>query len=75
MLKLDHCPPPVNWYQVVILWNDILSGRIKVDDFYAWCERHPSTGRYHVHGFNYVDGFAFRFELYEDAVLFALKWL
>lgn len=39
-----------------------------------WIDTVPG-GRYHLHGFQSTEGFAFRFERAEDAVMFALKWL
>jgi hypothetical protein len=38
-----------------------------------WLDHAPG-GRYHLHGYQATEGFAFRFENPEDAVLFALRW-
>jgi len=68
-------PPPDDWTEIVILWNDITGGRrYPIKDILAWVEDTPG-GCYHLHGFNSTDGFAFRFENPNDAIHFKLRWL
>ena len=67
--------PPPSWIEIVILWDDITGGRrYPIKDILAWVEDTPG-GRYHLHGFNSTDGFAFRFENPNDAIHFKLRWL
>ena len=40
----------------------------------SWVEQQPG-GRYHLHGWQSTQGFAFRFERPEDATVFAARWL
>jgi hypothetical protein len=40
-----------------------------------WCYRYPGYGRWHLHGWRSVEGFAFRFEDARDATAFGLYWL
>jgi hypothetical protein len=75
MIQLKHWPPP-DWYECVVTWNSILENpKVHLDDYYTWCDRYASTGRYHVHGWQSTEGFAFRFENLQDAIIFKLKWL
>lgn len=67
--------PAPSWTEVVILWNDILKGPgYPIKEILAWIEAAPG-GRYHLHGFNSTEGFAFRFENPVDATHFKLRWL
>ncbi len=67
--------PPPSWTEIVILWDDITGGCCyPIKDILAWVEATPG-GRYHLHGFNSTDGFAFRFENPNDAIHFKLRWL
>jgi len=67
--------PPPSWTEIVILWDDITGRRrYPIKDILAWVEDTPG-GRYHLHGFNSTDGFAFRFENPNDAIHFKLRWL
>ena len=78
-MKKIECWPPPEWTEVVITWNDILHyrptffhGRIR--SILDWVDRMPGS-RYHLHGYNSTEGFAFRFEDPKDATYFKLKWL
>jgi hypothetical protein len=74
MQQFQAWPPP-DWYECVVTWDSILeSQEVHPRDLYEWCDRHPSEGRYHVHGWHSTEGFAFRFEDPYDAVVFKLKW-
>jgi hypothetical protein len=66
--------PPPDWTECVILWNYLLDSPVHPQDLYNWCDNHVSSGRYHVHGWQSTEGFAFRFEDPKDAVLFSLTW-
>jgi hypothetical protein len=67
--------PPPDWTEVIILWDDIHKGpRYPIKDILAWVDSTPG-GRYHLHGHNSTEGFAFRFERAEDATYFKLRWL
>ena len=75
MYKIPYQDPHPVWTEVVILWTDILSGKFAhpIMDVLTWVEQAPG-GRYHLHGHNNVDGFAFRFEDSTDATYFQLRW-
>jgi hypothetical protein len=45
-----------------------------IREILEWIDDAPG-GRYHLHGHNGDDGFAFRFEQPKDATYFKLKWL
>jgi hypothetical protein len=47
---------------------------ISPQELYDWCKNYPSEGRYHVHGWQSTEGFAFRFENPHDAIMFKLTW-
>ena len=66
--------PPPEWYECVVSWDSILESSTHPQELYAWCDNHPSEGRYHVHGWQSTEGFAFRFEDAYDAIIFKLKW-
>jgi hypothetical protein len=73
MEKVDAWPPP-NWTEVIILWSDILDGpAYPIKDILQWIDMVPG-GRYHLHGYNSTEGFAFRFENPSDATYFKLLW-
>jgi len=79
MEKVAYQDPAPEWTEVVITWNDILHyrptffhGRIRY--ILDWVDRVPGS-RYHLHGYNSTEGFAFRFEDPKDATYFKLKWL
>jgi hypothetical protein len=74
MEKVDYWPPP-KWTEVVVLWDDILGGPgYPIQKILYWIDKEPG-GRYHLHGYNSTEGFAFRFENPGDAVHFKLRWL
>ena len=74
MVNFQAWPPP-DWTECVVTWDSILASKeFHPRYLYEWCDRHPSTGRYHVHGWHQTEGFAFRFEDPRDAVLFKLTW-
>jgi hypothetical protein len=67
--------PPPNWTECVITWEWLLGNRsCHPTKLYDWCEEHLSEGRFHVHGWQSTEGFAFRFENPRDATLFKLTW-
>lgn len=73
MLQFLAWPPP-DWHEVIITWDQIMQDKkLKPDMLYSWCETQPGA-RFHVHGWQSTEGFAFRFEHKQDAVLFALTW-
>lgn len=68
-------PPPEDWTEVVIMWNDILNGpRFPIKRILEWLEATPG-GFYHMSGYESTEGFSFRFQDPEDAVHFRLRWL
>jgi hypothetical protein len=73
MQQFSGWPPP-DWYECVVSWDHILESTTHPRDLYDWCDLHPSEGRYHVHGWQSTEGFAFRFEDPYDAIIFKLKW-
>jgi hypothetical protein len=74
MIQLQFWPPP-DWTECVVSWDYILQNRKPHPQaLYDWCNRHASTGRYHVHGWQSTEGFAFRFEDQQDAIIFKLRW-
>jgi hypothetical protein len=73
--KIDYQDPLPDWQEVVILWDDVLRGpKYDIAWILHWLNYAPG-GRYHLHGYNSTEGFAFRFERPEDATYFILKWL
>ena len=74
MTKTKLWPPP-EWTEVVVEWSDILDGpKYPIREILEWVETSPG-GRYHLHGYKATEGFAFRFENPNDAILFKLRWL
>jgi hypothetical protein len=74
MKKVELWPPP-NWPEVVVLWSTMLHSKShQPNDIVKWVDSQPG-GHYHLHGYKATEGFAFRFERNEDAMLFALRWL
>jgi hypothetical protein len=68
-------PPPDNWDEVVVLWDDILGGpKYPIKDILAWLDDVPG-GEYHLHGYQSTEGFSIRFKNPEDATHFKLRWL
>lgn len=75
MEKIDYTEPWPNWQEVVVLWDNITAPPFyNIKEILAWLPTAPG-GRYHLHGYNRIEGFAFRFERPEDATYFKLKWL
>jgi hypothetical protein len=75
MNQLKLWPPPNDWSECVVSWDSILESKeFHPRYLYEWCDSHPSLGRYHVHGWQSTEGFAFRFEDPRDAVMFKLRW-
>ena len=66
--------PPPSWTECVVSWDYILDSPIHPQELYDWCNARPSHSRYHVHGWQSTEGFAFRFEDPRDAVIFKLTW-
>jgi hypothetical protein len=74
MKQIESWPPP-DWTEVIVKWDDVLSGpEYPIRAILDWIESAPG-GDYHLHGYNAVEGFSFRFEQAEDAVYFKLRWL
>jgi len=68
-------PPPEDWTEVVVLWDDVLGGpRFPIREILEWLEAAPG-GDYHIHGYESTEGFSFRFRNAEDATHFKLRWL
>ena len=66
--------PPPKWTEVVITWNTMLdSPEHNVNEIQEWVNTYPG-GRFHLHGWKSTQGFAYRFENPEDALIFALRW-
>ena len=73
MIQSFIWPPPDNWYEVVLLWDDMMEGGI-AREVVDWCKMAPGA-RFHLHGYRLTQGFTFRFENAGDATMFALRWL
>lgn len=74
MQKLECWPPPEDWCQVVVPWTTMLDNSdCDPNKIVAWVEAYPG-GKYHLHGYRSVEGFAFRFSNPDDALIFKLKW-
>ena len=73
MEKVDGWPPPEDWTEVVITWDQLLRDNT-YRPIFNWVADHPG-GRFHLHGYMSTEGFAFRFERPEDATLFKLRWM
>ena len=68
-------PPPNDWIEVIVLWDDILKGpRYPINKILEWIDSAPG-GPYHLHGYKSTEGFSFRFKQAEDATHFRLRWL
>ena len=72
MEKIDGWPPP-EWTEVVITWDQILRDNT-YHPIINWVDDTPG-GKYHLHGYQSTEGFAFRFEREEDAIMFKLRWM
>lgn len=74
MIQFKAWPPP-DWHECVVTWVSILESKeLHPRELYQWCDSRPSLGRYHVHGWQSTEGFAFRFEDPYDAIIFKLTW-
>jgi hypothetical protein len=87
MTRIETWPPPKDWTEIVVSWATMLEHADHApNDIIAWLDKTPG-GCYHLHGWDDfqrfprhgigvggVDGFAFRFENPQDAMLFALRW-
>jgi hypothetical protein len=75
MEKVDYQDPWPDWEEVIIWWSDITMGpQYPIREILAWISTAPG-GRYHLHGHNWTEGFAFRFERPKDATYFRLRWM
>ena len=75
MEKIDYTYPYPEWDEVIILWDYIIQPpKYDIKKILIWLETAPG-GRYHLHGYNFTEGFSFRFENPQDATYFRLKWL
>lgn len=73
-MKFETWPPPNGWTEVVIRWETMLAqSDYAPNAIEQWCQDHVSN-RWHLHGYQATEGFAFRFEDPRDAVLFQLRW-
>ena len=67
--------PPPDWVEVVVTWETMLASADKnPNEILAWLNE-QSGGNFHLHGYQSTEGFAFRFERPEDAILFKLRWM
>ena len=74
MQKIHSWPPPDDWCQVVVTWGTMLAhADCTPNRIIEWLDAQPG-GRYHLHGYQSTEGFAFRFSDPADAVLFELRW-
>ena len=71
-MKKIECWPPPDWVEVIVTWDDMLTGHY-TRDLLDWIDMVPG-GNYHLHGYKSTEGFAFRFEDPKDALCFMLKW-
>ena len=73
MIQFVGWPPP-DWTEVVVTWQTMLDSKEhNVNEIHEWVNTHPG-GRFHLHGWQKTEGFAYRFENPEDALIFALRW-
>ena len=74
MEQVSYTEPHPEWPEVIILWREILyDPKYPIKKILDWIDTTPG-GRYHLHGYNSTEGFAFRFENPRDATYFKLKW-
>jgi len=74
MNRLETWPPP-DWTEVVVTWDTMLANAdMNPNAITEWCSSTPGHGRWHLHGYQATEGFAFRFEDNRDAVMFRLRW-
>jgi hypothetical protein len=75
MIQNKMWPPPDNWVEVIVLWDDVLSGpQYPIGEILNWIDN-ASGGEYHLHGYQSTEGFCFRFKNPADATHFKLRWL
>ena len=75
MRKIEFWPPPKDWTEVQILWDDVLDGpKYPIRQILDWIEA-AIGGEYHLSGLEETKGFSFRFRRPEDATYFTLMWL
>lgn len=73
-MKYEAWPPPEGWTEVVVTWRTMLDhSDYAPNAIESWCQTNIKQ-RWHLHGFQSTEGFAFRFEDPRDATLFVLKW-
>lgn len=73
-MRYDTWPPPEGWTEVIITWKTMLDhSDYRPNAIEDWCVANIQK-RYHLHGFQYTEGFAYRFEDPNEAMLFALRW-
>ena len=72
MIK-HECWPPPDWTEVAITWDWIMNSHTRnPNDIFNWLHKQPG-GRFHLHGYNSTEGFAYRFERPKDATWFRLN--
>jgi len=73
--QLEFWPPPEDWTEVQILWDDILGGpEYPIRKILDWIET-AVGGEYHLSGLVGTKGFSFRFKNSQDATYFVMMWL
>ena len=74
MEQIAYQDPHPDWAEVIILWEEILEPpKYPISEILVWIDSAPG-GRYHLHGYQSTEGFAFRFSDPGDALIFKLKW-
>jgi hypothetical protein len=74
MVKVSQTPPD-SWAQIIVRWDDILTGpKYPIRQILNWVDEYPG-GQYFLQGFQATKGFDFRFEHPADATYFKLRWL
>jgi len=75
MKQLEAWPPPLSWTECVVTWRTMLAhADYSPNDIMTWLNQYPSKYRFHLHGWQSTEGFAFRFEDTKDALAFVLTW-
>jgi hypothetical protein len=75
MKQLEAWPPPLSWTECVVTWKTMLAyADYAPNDIMIWLTQYPSKYRFHLHGWQSTEGFAFRFEDQQDAIMFKLRW-
>jgi hypothetical protein len=74
MNQLETWPPP-HWTECVVTWRTMLAhADYSPNVIMIWLAQYPSKYRFHLHGWQSTEGFAFRFEDPRDATVFRLRW-